>query len=205
MAFQSVPETAQIDHIFTMNGVTVQNVHYARLPGGYSQADLQAVADAVDLVFDLSYKNDMTDEVAYVRTEVRGLEFENDVTAETNTSAGVGTLVGTVSPNQVTFSVKKSSGLTGRSARGRTYWIGIPRTVLDATNENLITVAYADALVANLDAMRNTLNSVGLWKAVLVSRFSDGVKRPFGVTFDWNTNSFVDLRVDTLRGRLPVL
>ncbi len=203
MAFQSVPETAQIDHIFTLNGEPVQNVHYARHPGGYNQVQLQALADAIDLVFPATYFNNMPPEVIYVRTEVRGLEFENDLTAQQNLSSGPGIHAGNVSPNQVTFAIKKTSGLTGRSARGRTFWIGIARNELDPLNENMLLVTYADGLVTNLASVRNSINATGLWESVLVSRFSAGSQRPVGVTFDWTGQNYVDLRVDTLRGRLP--
>lgn len=203
MAFQKVTDTAQIDHIFTQNGETVQNVYYAKRPGGYSQADLQALADVVDAIFLTTYVTEQPPEVTYVRTEVRGLSVENDLTATQNAGTGIGTNAGPSAPNQVTFSIKKASGLTGRSARGRTYWIGVPRTVLDVLNENFVIAAWAASVVADVDFVRNQIETVSLWEAVLVSRFSGGVKRTEGVTFPWVSTLNVDLRVDTLRGRLP--
>ncbi len=203
MAFQSVPETAEIDIIFTYNNVICQNVHYARLPGGYTLTDLQAMADAIDLVWPVTIVNDVPAEVVYLRTEVRGLEFINDQVAEQALSTGPGTDPGAPLPNNVTFAIKKGSGKTGRSARGRTYWIGIPRSKLDPLDENLLDSLYVTGLVNNVIAIKNSINSVGLWEAVIVSRFSEGVKRTTGVTFPWITTGFTDLRVDTIRGRLP--
>lgn len=203
MAFQPVPEVAEIDHIFTLNGVTAQNVYYAKRPGGYALADLQALADAIDLVFPTTMNNDMPLEVTYVRTEVRGLALENDQVATQALSTGSGTITGGVAPNQVTFAIKKSSGQTGRAARGRTFWIGIPRANIQVPDENLITSAYAVSIVADVNFIRNQISTVGLWEAVLVSRWLNGVKRAQGVTFPWLSVSNNDLRVDTLRGRLP--
>lgn len=203
MAFQSVPETAEIDHIFTLHGQTVQNVYYARRPGGYGSSDLQALADAIDLIFPVTFDNDMSVDVSYVRTDVRGLANPNDLTATQNLSAGPGTEVSSAFPSQVSFAIKKSSGLTGRSARGRTYWIGIPRTKIEAADENILIAAYASSIVADVDFVRITIATVGLWEAVLVSRWLDGVLRAPAVTFPWVSTSNVDLRVDTQRGRLP--
>jgi len=203
MAFQKVPRTVEIDHIFTLNGVTVQNTHYAQLPTPYSQADLQALVDMIDLVFPGAYQPHMPDEVTYVRSEVTGLDAPNDLTASQNLSTGDGTNVGTALPNNVTFAIKKSSGLTGRSARGRIFWIGIPETEVKPSNENLIEAVYIASLVANLAFMRTSISSVGLWQPVIVSRFFNSAKRTEGATFPWISETNVNDRVDTHRGRLP--
>ena len=49
MAFQSVPETAEATPIFLVNGQLIQNTYHGRKSGGYSTADLEAFAEAVDL------------------------------------------------------------------------------------------------------------------------------------------------------------
>lgn len=203
MAFQKVVDTAEIDVIYTLNGAIVQNVFYAKLVGGYGLADLQAVADIIDLRIAGNWLNDQPPEAIYVRTEVRGLAVENDLVAEQNLSAGPGIHTGAALPNQVTFSVKKTSGLTGRSARGRSYWIGIPTNETQASNENFLNSAYAALVVENIKAIREGIAVVTPWQPVLVSRFSGGVKRDEGETFPWVGETNVDLRVDTNRGRLP--
>jgi len=203
MAFQAVPDTAEINMIFTMNGVTVQNVFYAERAGGYVQADLQALADKIDTIFAVTWVTEQPDEVFYVKTEVRGLAVENDLVVEQTAGAGQGTHIGVTLPNQVTFACKKFSGLTGRSARGRTYWIGIPGTEVQSSNENLLKQAYADQIVADVDFVRTQIPTVGTWKAVLVSRFADKVKRVTGKTFPWIGTTHVGLVLDTLRPRLP--
>ncbi len=203
MAFQSVPDTAEIDMIYTYNGVTVQNVFYARLVGGYALTDLQAVADKIDSIWPVTFITEQPSEVIYLRTEVRGLENENDLVAVQGISSGTGTHPGVALPNQVTFSIKKTSGLTGRSARGRCYWIGIPRDQLEDADENQLKAAFVLAIVADIDFVRTSIETVGLWEAVLVSRFANSLKRAEGVTFPWKGTTFVDVRVDTNRGRLP--
>lgn len=203
MAFQSVPNTAQIDIVYTLNNKPVQNVMYAEHPGGYNLADLEALAAAVDAAVGANWFPEQPQEASYVRTETRGLEEENDLTASDNSSAGAGSATSATLPGQVTYSIKKVSGLTGRSARGRLYWIGVPRGFLDTADENFISQAYSTNVIANVEAVRVAINGEGTWEAKLVSRFSNNVKRAFGVTFDWVGVTAVDLRLDTLRGRLP--
>ncbi len=203
MAFQSVPETAEVNHIFTLNGKIVQNTHYGRFAGGYGQSDLQALADAVDNVFLTTFVTELPPEGIYLRTEVRGLEFENDLTAQASAGNGPGTHTGAALPNNVSFAIKKLSNRTGRSARGRIYWIGLPTNETNPANENLLEAVYVGQIVSDIDFIRTTIDAVAGWAAVLVSRFQGGFQRPFGVTFDWITTSNTDLILDTRRGRLP--
>lgn len=202
MAFQAVVNAASIEVIYTLNNVTVENVFYAHAPLGYVLLDLQQLAGSVDGSVGAAWLNEQVVEAVYLRTEVRGLTLENDITATDNTSTGPGTDVSGALPNNVTFSIKKTSGQTGRSARGRSYWIGIPAGKLVAADENLLLTAYVSALVANLEVVRTGIQALPNWDAVLVSRFAGGVKRSVGKTFPWVGNVAVDERIDTQRTRL---
>lgn len=205
MAFQKVVDTVEIDMIFTQNGVLAQNVFYAKLDGGYSLTDLEDLAARIDLQWDGTWKPRQVTEVLYLRTEVRGLAVENDLIAIDGTSTGAGIHAGNALPNNATFCIKKQSGLTGRSARGRTYWIGIPQGELVLLDENQLEPVYTALLVDAVDDIREAIDSVGLWEPVLVSRFSGGVARSEGVTFPWISSTNVDNRVDTQRRRLPTI
>ncbi len=203
MAFQKVVDTVEIGIIYSQNAVIVQNTFYAKMVGGYLLADLVALAASVDAFVQGNWKAQQVTEAIYLRTEVRGLAVENDLVTSNSDSTGPGVLVSPPLPNNVTLSIKKESGLTGRSARGRTYWIGVPQDRLLTANENLLEAAYVVDVVAAIDQIRGAINSVGTWQAVLVSRFTAGAPRSEGVTFPWITTSNVDTRIDTLRGRLP--
>ncbi len=203
MAFQRVPNTVEVDVIYTYHGITCQNVYYGEFAGGYSLLDLQILAGAVDAAVGVGWLSEQPAEASYVITEVRGLDAEFDLFASDNSSAGPGTDVIPGLPGNVTFSIKKTSGLTGRSARGRSYWIGIPRDKLKGTNENELTAAYTALIVANVELIRTTINAAAGWAAVLVSRISGGVERtPTAITFPWVGTVAVDERIDTQRPRL---
>lgn len=203
MAFQKVTDTVEVNMIYTLNGEIAQNVFYGKQPGGYVLADLEELAFDIDQAWDVTFKTEQPPELSYLRTEVRGLAVINDLFAQNSDSAGVGTHISEALPNNVTFSIKKVSGLTGRSARGRTYWIGIPQDELLVVNENNLKQGYVDAIVADIDFLRVVIGTSALFSAVLVSRFTNGAARSEGVTFPWVGSTAVNNRVDTNRGRLP--
>jgi len=200
MGFQKVVNTAEIVIEFLLNTKTVKNVLYAELLGGYNLADLTILADVVDANVAAAWLNDMTVDIDYVQTIVRGLEFENDQEVTVNTGAGPGTNLAGALPGNVTIAIKKTSGKTGRSARGRLYWNGVPSTFLSA-NENQMIQANLDDIVANLGSMRASINGT-IWTSVLVSRFTAGAERPQGITFPWLGESAVNRNMDSQRRRL---
>lgn len=202
MAFQPVVDVAQINVICTQHTETMQNSFYGHLAGGYDLADLEELAAAIDVQVAATWLAEQVADTTYVRVEVRGLAVENDLVAEDATSTGVGTHLGAALPNNVTLAIKKSSGLTGRSARGRTYWIGCARTELVSTNENLFETVYVAAIVDAVDDIRTKIAATGLWAPTLVSRYTGGVQRAAGEKFPWIASSAVNNAVDTQRGRL---
>ncbi len=200
MAFQPVPDAAQITVVFVQNGEDIVNTANAELLGGYNLVDIAALASAVDSEMSISFLPQMTLDAAYLRTEVRGLAVQNDLLVIESAFAGPGLITSKGLPNSVTLSIKKSSPFTGRSARGRWYWIGMQAAAL-TSDENVYIDAEATARVSAVENLRQAINAT-VWTAVIVSRFSNGVQRPFGETFDWVATSKVDNRVDTQRGRL---
>lgn len=200
MAFQSVPETAEIVIKYLGNTQNMVTVLQARLPGGYALVDLIALAAAVDAAVATSWLPIQTLDVTYIDTTVRGLEFINDQETANGSSSGPGASVNTGLPGNVTHSIKKSTGLTGRSARGRVFWIGMPRNVLQI-NENLLTIADSQAIEDAVDAMRVAIAAT-IWTPVVVSRFLDKLPRTTGATFTWIASQAVDINVDSQRRRL---
>lgn len=200
MAFQKVVDTAEIVIQYTGNGQTMINTLYAEKPGGYTLADLTALAVVVDANVTAAWLPDQTQDVAYVSTTVRGLAFENDQEAIVTTGAASGGALVEGLPNSVTIAIKKTSGQTGRSARGRCYWIGIPGIELQ-TDENQVKSAYVALVVGNMNSMRGSIDGT-VWNPVLVSRFTGGAARSEGKTFPWLSNVAVNEFVDNQRGRL---
>lgn len=200
MAFQSVPQAAEAVIAYQMNGENVFNVIAATRFQAYDLADLTVLAEAVDASVAADWLPVQSQDVNYLNTTVRGLEFENDQEVVVDTGAGAGLAASKTLPGNVTFCVKKTSSFTGRSARGRLYWIGMTPGQLQS-NENLLNVVDADAIEAAIDAMRAAISAT-VWTAAIVSRFKDNVKRTVGIVNVWVDSSFVDLKVDSMRPRL---
>jgi hypothetical protein len=199
MAFQSVPRTCQITVAWSINGQPLVNTFYAFKGEAYTAADIDDVAAAVDLWVDSSLKPILGAETTYVRTEVRGLENEEDFLSIVTTNSGLCGVTSASVPNQVCFAMKRNSGLTGRSARGRVY-MPIMQVVL-ASNENTVSSTFAEALRDALNALRIVLLALE-WIESIVSRYNEGVKREVGINFAVTGYDFTDLVVDTQRGRL---
>lgn len=204
MAYQRVPETAEITVRYTVQGVDIANTYHARASGGYNQSMLDTLANQIDLTPVSGLLADQTNKCNYVRTDVRGLDSEFDLTATANASAGVGAKTGFQFPANVAFCVQKSSGLTGRSARGRVFITGIPTAYTAATSlePNFLTQVAADAYVAHVDSFRFTIEAIGPWNAVIVSRYHNGSKRSEAVTFQWTQTLATDRKLDTMRVRM---
>ncbi len=153
MAFQSVPSTAEIVIQYRQNSQDLLNVLYGFKPGGYDLTTLGQLANSIDNAVGASWLPEQTLDTSYISTTVRGLEFENDQEVVDSANAGPGIELSPGLPGNVTLAVKKGSGLTGRSARGRLYWIGMRRDQL-SSDENILLAVEATAIVAAVEAMR---------------------------------------------------
>jgi len=201
MPFQSVPNCAVAEIVFSVNNVTVQNSPtFTHVGGAYDQSDVDLLSAAVDGWVSTEYLPLLSSTLSYVETHVRGLEDENDVESIDSTGAGVGGVATPPLPSNVAFCVRFTTGLTGRSARGRAFTPGVPNTILDA-DENFIGATFANNVVAAWEALPALLVSAG-WSHVVVSRFTDNAPRTTGIFFPINGYSFSTRRVASQRQRL---
>ena len=201
MAFQSVPETVEIAVTGLQGQQRLQNTFHARFIGGYSQADIDTLAGVIDQVVVDEWKPLWSNNCTYQGVIVRGLESSVDLIGTDGSGAGPGGVSSVPMPNSVALAVKKLSGFTGRSARGRIYVFGIPSNVKDA-DENFITVLAGNAFKDATEDIRIAIDLAG-WVPVIVSRFADGIVRPTGVTFTWTDSQLSDFRFDSRRDRMP--
>jgi len=200
MAFQRVPDTASVTLVFLQNGENLINTVHASKLGGYDLSQIAFLANAIDNNVAVDMRPEMVADSSYVRTEVRGLNSENDFLDLDGTNAGPGAILGPGLPNNVTLSIKRASGVTGRSARGRVYFVGLAASELDA-NENVLDATAAANKAIAWDQIRVTIASAG-WLPVIVSRFTGGAQRAEGVTFPWLSTVAVNANIDSQRGRL---
>jgi len=205
MGFQRVPETVSVTIVFRCVNKEVSNIYYAEKAGGYSLSDIQGLAAEVDANVAPNFAALMSVDDAYLRTEVKGLDAEFDLSASVNTSTVIGSLGADPQPNNVSFCVSQRSGLSGRSARGRVYICGLPTNVMKTTpygDENKLTLAAANAYVGVVDGARIAIDNFTTWNPVLVSRYANGTKRTEAITFPWVSSDFTTQLVATRRNRI---
>lgn len=200
MPFQEVGDTAEVIIAGTRNGQEIVNTFYAHKPGGYVQADIDALATAVDLWVAGQWLNAVDVAYSYVETRVRGLTAPIDLEGSSNVSAGPGTVAGVPYPNNATLSVKRRSAFTGRGARGRVFLPGL--TNANSTDEDHMTAAFAAGVEEVLNNMRATMATVN-WVEVIVHRVAGGVPLPAAVVYTVVEYAVVDLVIDSMRRRLP--
>lgn len=104
------------------------------------------------------------------------------------------------SPNNVTHATTFRTGLSGRSYRGRNYWIGL--TEPDVTNNQVSSTL----IVSILAAYQNLIgaNAVGTdWTWGVYSRYVNNTPRETGLFQDITSVATFDGIVDSQRRRLP--
>jgi len=201
MAAPYVPNTAYMYFQCACNGKDVgfgYNCEF--LSGLYDQTAIDDLADIGNTWFTDEIMPITSITLSYIQTVVRGLNSAIDLTATNNNGASNGLSNNAPLPNNVSFVIKHSTGFTGRSARGRSYMVGIPNNVV-AANEDDMGVTQAQAYVDAFDLLDATLDAAG-WNGVVVSRYTAGVLRTTPITTTITGHEFTDLKLDTRRKRL---
>lgn len=104
-------------------------------------------------------------------------------------------------PNEVTLACKLSSGLRGRSARGRWFLIGMTTAMM--ANSNEADPTFAGQYAASLQQLINSFTALS-HIPVIVSYRTNNAPRPGGpVYFVIESATVVDLVVDSQKRRKP--
>lgn len=199
MAFQRVPNGVEILIKGTMAGQEILNTFYGTMEG-YVLADIEALAAALATWATTNWRPLMGTNYHFDNITVRGLNAPVDIETINATTAGAGTAEGEVTSNNCALSVKRSSGFTGRAARGRIY-VPVTAAAIDPTTDTVFDAFAADILVA-LNAMDAVITANG-FVPVIVHRVSAGVPLAEAVVFTLVEWVVVDKVIDSMRRRLP--
>lgn len=200
MAFQPVPNGISCEIRSTLFAQQVENIIYFEQAGTPTAADVQEVAEAVEAWFIGSILPNLGSNVIYREVYARSLvtAAAPEWTANTNTGDVGGNAAGTL-PNNVTWAVKFTTGLTGRSTRGRNYIYGVPENMVGG---NDVDPDWAAAIVAGYqDLLAAPFPTDFVWS--VLSRVQNHVVLANGLLYPINTVSFTDTVVDSQRRRLP--
>lgn len=199
MAFQPADFCAEAVAKFATAASPFYNVFHFYKAGGYDSSALIALGAIVDDAVSDFKDVFMSEGAAYVETTVRGLEEENDILVTNQTHAGAGGVAQPGCPASAAICITHYSFLTGKSARGRTYFGGFSRTDVLTPGEWVhVTV---DGCVDFCNGLRVAAAADG-WTFVVLSRWSGGVKRAKGIPFTIAASVARNYFIDHQDGRL---
>ncbi len=199
--FIPVLNNASVELIYTMTGEVYENVLHVSKASPYSLADLQAVRTIVDN-WDNTTGKALRSAGAYltrIRTKALdslGSPYEDYAftTPRNGTRAG-----GNILPNGMAFCMKLSTGLTGRSFRGRIYVGGLNYDQLTSSVD--LSASAVTGLLTGYGTLMTNLAAGGHTLAV-VSYRADKTWRALGKSTPVTTIVAVDNHLDSQRRRL---
>lgn len=137
------------------------------------------------------YSNDVGLELVYVRDLTTASGATLDLAPTTTTD---GTRTSNMLPNNVSFAIKRGTGLAGRANRGRIYWVGITEDM--QSGKNTMKIATAGGLSAALNTLLSDMNASESAIEVILHRH-------LGTGTPVVAYTAADLNLDAMRRRLP--
>jgi hypothetical protein len=205
MAFIPAPGIAQAELVFTWNEQTVEMVLNFQGSGAWSATTLDLLGSSLVSWFQTYLAPLLSTQIQLRIVRVRDLTTVNGVGVEHSSGLPSGGLINTASvPNNVAIAVKHSTGLTGRSFRGRSFVPGL------AAGDINVNTLLPDSLTAlrNAFANLNVVSNVNGAVHVVLSKYhgvdSQGKPIPRATAIATPVLSYsVDPTVDSQRRRLP--
>lgn len=194
MTFVAAPGIVSFAGIWSLDNQVVENTFAYHMAGAIDDAVLHAMATTY-----ASWAN--TNKFLWPTNAQLLKMYARDLTSQFSFSyEGVplvpvtGTKTGITLPSNVSFAVKRETGLAGRKNRGRVYWIGL--TDGDRSDDNHITAGRALAFVTGLTSLMSAQLSDNGATEVIYHRFVGTGTPIIGYTYS-------DLTIDAMRRRLP--
>jgi len=134
------------------------------------------------------------------RVRMRDITSQNAPIGDYSTGLPItGTATGQPASNNVSLSVKKNTGLAGKSFRGRLFQLGLTENHVVG---NFIDSTYRTALLAAWNEALFIVGGNADYAMVLVSKYSNKAPRAAGLVTPVTSFSLADTRVDTRRDRM---
>lgn len=200
MPFVPVPNTAQINIVYALDGQEIENVVYYTKTTTPILEDLAALTDEVRAYIVSSLLPALSSAIQLVRVVGVLLDVVDGFTV-TNTTGlpASGGDSGDVLPNNVALCISVRTANRGRSFRGRNYIPGIAKT---HTADSEFTTSAVTGLVGIWEGLTALAGDAG-WTRTVVSRFSGHAPRTTGIATPVTAVFAVDNVVDSQRRRLP--
>lgn len=189
------PGIASLEAIWSQEDQLVENTFHYALTGTIDVAALQQIVVAYT-TWATTHSGIFHDACSLVKLDARDLSSSSGASVQVNV---IPPIVGTggpgALPNNVTFSLKRLSGLRGRANRGRIYLIGVADSHLQVGAQELTNAFAATSITAYNDLLAGMLASAGAEEVILHRALGTGTK-----VIEYG---FADLFMDSQRRRLP--
>jgi len=200
MAFVPVPDGCKVAVEYTLWDQECVNTFHFTNPGSWGATELDDLCDTIFTVFADWVDTYMGANFTLQRVTAVDLRTQFGYQGISSASPVVGTAAAPVEPNNVAIAVKRSSGLTGRSTRGRVY---LPVSVdANTTGANNITSTFATACLNMLNALAAAAATIDFTE-VIASYVQNGVPLTTALVYVVTSRAIVNTVIDSMRRRLP--
>lgn len=200
MAFQPVTNTVQVELLWTYQGQECENTLYFQRNSEWDEATMTAFGGAVlaSAIATLLPGGPNSAVLRGVRVTDLTTDFAPSVEVPLTPPQGGSSSV-QAAPNNVTLAITFRTSARGRTARGRNYIVGIQE---DEVGNNIVSPSAINRWLAFYDELVSApFQAVATW--VVVSRWSNKVKRTLGLPRPIVSYGPTDDVVDSMRKRLP--
>lgn len=198
--FIPAERTARVVLHWDTPGGKALNVLYFQKATDWSSADLSTLLDELSTTWDANFSSFQSNAVDCNRMVLTDMSAEGSFEVDAPpTDDLTGESGSPIMPGNVTVATKFTTGLAGRSHRGRTFFVGLVEEVCVGDE---LAPGRADAMTAAWNALNLAVQSSSLAATLVVVSFcADGV---------WRTNAevtvvtevFTDNVLDSMRSRL---
>lgn len=201
--FIPAAQTAKLELVYLVSGQICENVLFVKNPSGW---DIEALGTLISEAHDAWHSTlalATSSDVRLLTVRAKSLDAEDGAGTEFNpTVNNVGLVESPAAPLNVTLATKFSTGLIGRSFRGRAYFVGIPVNELD---NNTVVGGYADGISTKWDDFFLAIQTgVPDTQHVVVSYCHNNAWRTDAVTtpvIHYSTEPYIDSQRRRLTGR----
>ena len=202
MAFIPLPGTAQVEIVNTLHTPRTETVLHYTGGDATNLTALTNLAGAVNVLWQTHVAPLVTNQMlgqVVVATDMTQ-QFGFSVEVDNSTPGGIDNAVDPALPNSIALAVKKTTGLRGRSFRGRIYHYGLTESQVQS---NQVEQSVADSILAAWTNFLTVTTADATWQMVVASRYENNLPRTTGVVTEVSTLTIVDNTVDNQRRRLP--
>jgi len=201
MAFVPVPDGAKVAVEMSSSGEAVVNTFWFTQAGTWGVDELEALAEQVWTLYAafviLRYGSGVS-LIKVTATDMR-TQFAPQYATDHTPVPGEASS-GVALPNNVAICISKRTGLTGRSTRGRNYFL--VQSTENLSGGQSVSATFAAAVDTLLEAISTAVNAID-WVEVVASFVQNKTPLATALTYVITSRAVVDLTVDSMRRRLP--